>query len=191
MFLEELSFSKITRIRTGAFSAALSADQQLFIWGKGVFGEFYTPHRVKSVNKLDILDFEISAGGSAFILTRQGTLYGWGDNSAGQLGLGDYENRSTPERIDALEGKRVTSVTCGSHFVVALGLTMPQREYEMMAKKNKVVPKKPHSQISTNSKSSKSRSKHRSKSQGKRLNNNNSAVTDLNRTTYSSSKALA
>jgi hypothetical protein len=47
----------MVRIRAGSFSAALSADQQLFVWGRGIFGEFYTPHRVKSVNKLDILDF--------------------------------------------------------------------------------------------------------------------------------------
>ena len=70
IFLEELSFSRIARVTAGSFSAALSVDQQLFVWGRGIFGEFYTPHRVKSVNKLDILDFQISKGGSAYILTR-------------------------------------------------------------------------------------------------------------------------
>ena len=57
IFLEELSFSRIVRVRAGQFSAALSVDQQMFVWGRGIFGEFYTPHRVKSVSKLDILDF--------------------------------------------------------------------------------------------------------------------------------------
>ena len=57
MLLEELSFAKMVKIRAGSFSAALSTDQQMFVWGRGIFGEFYTPHRVKSINKLDILDY--------------------------------------------------------------------------------------------------------------------------------------
>jgi len=97
ILLEELSFSRMVQIRAGQFSAAMSTDQQLFVWGKGIFGEFYTPHRVKSVNKLDILDFQISKGGTAIILTRQGTLYSWGYNDYGQLGHRDYKERATPE----------------------------------------------------------------------------------------------
>ena len=73
----------MVQVRAGTFSAALSADQQLFVWGRGVFGEFYTPHRVKSVNKLDILDFQLSKGGAALILTREGSVYTWGNNEFG------------------------------------------------------------------------------------------------------------
>jgi alpha-tubulin suppressor-like RCC1 family protein len=57
VLLQELTFIKMARIRAGQFSAALSADNQLYIWGCGTFGEFYTPHRVKSVNSLDLVDF--------------------------------------------------------------------------------------------------------------------------------------
>lgn len=57
MLLQELSFSRMIIIRAGSFSGALSEDQELFLWGRGIFGEFYTPHRVKSVNKLDAIDF--------------------------------------------------------------------------------------------------------------------------------------
>lgn len=123
----------MVKVRAGSFSAALSADQQLFVWGRGIFGEFYTPHRVKSVNKLEMLDFQLSKGGLAVILTRHGTLYSWGANDFGQLGHGDYQGRATPERLDALDGKRVTQIALGHEFVVALGLTMPQREYERAA----------------------------------------------------------
>ena len=106
------------------------------MWGKGIFGEFYTPHRVKSVNKLDIIDFQISKGGMALILTRQGTLYSWGYNDFGQLGHGDYKERQTPERIDSLDGKRVSQICAGPEYAIALGLTMPQKEYDKVAKKN-------------------------------------------------------
>lgn len=57
VFLEELSFSRMIKIRAGAFSAALSGDGQLYVWGEGTFGKFYTPHRIKSGKTLDIMDF--------------------------------------------------------------------------------------------------------------------------------------
>lgn len=70
----------------------------------------------------------------ALVLTRQGTLYSWGYNDFGQLGHGDYKERATPERIDALDQKRVTQIAVGHDFIIALGLTLPQREYEKIIK---------------------------------------------------------
>jgi alpha-tubulin suppressor-like RCC1 family protein len=55
--VDGLGFTKIVKIRAGLFSAGLSAESQLYIWGSGAFGEFSTPHRVKSVNALEVLDF--------------------------------------------------------------------------------------------------------------------------------------
>ena len=69
-------------------------------------------------------------------MTRQGTLYSWGFNDYGQLGQSDYKERATPERIDSLDGKRVSQLAVGHEFVIALGLTMPQREYEKIALQN-------------------------------------------------------
>ena len=72
------------------------------------------------------------------VLTRSGSVYTWGSNAFGQLGLGDNNDRSTPHRIDALEGKRVTSFACGKEFVIALGLTIPVKDlasYNAMSKK--------------------------------------------------------
>ena len=56
-FLEELSFSRMVKVRAGSFSASLSADGMLYVWGEGTFGNFYTPHRIKSAKALDIADF--------------------------------------------------------------------------------------------------------------------------------------
>jgi alpha-tubulin suppressor-like RCC1 family protein len=44
--MEELSFTKITKIRAGQFSAALASDGSLFVWGEGVFGKFYNPKKI-------------------------------------------------------------------------------------------------------------------------------------------------
>ena len=57
VLLAELTFTKILSVRAGSFSAAMSQDHQLYLWGTGSFGQFYTPHRVKSVTKFDLMDF--------------------------------------------------------------------------------------------------------------------------------------
>lgn len=82
-FLEELSFSKMIKVRAGNFSASLSTDGQLFVWGEGYFGKFYTPHRIKSGKTLEIADFALSRCGLASIISRSGTLYTWGPNDVG------------------------------------------------------------------------------------------------------------
>jgi hypothetical protein len=56
-FLEELSFSKMIKVRAATFSASLSSEGQLYVWGEGCFGQFYTPHRIKSGKNLEIADF--------------------------------------------------------------------------------------------------------------------------------------
>ena len=82
-FLEELSFSRMIKVRAGSFSASLSSDGQLYVWGEGTFGQFYTPHRIKSAKVLDIQDFAISRAGLAAVISRSGTCYTWGPNDVG------------------------------------------------------------------------------------------------------------
>lgn len=95
------------------------------MWGRGAFGEFQLPHRVKSASSLGILDFKVSRGGIAVVQTHNCHLYSWGDNKYGQLGHGDHESRVSPELVRALEGKRVTQFCLGNNFVIALGETLP------------------------------------------------------------------
>lgn len=136
--LKELSFIRMTKVRAGQFSAAVSVDGQLYIWGCGAFGEFYTPHRVKSVQGLDFADLQVGRGGFLGLLTRQGAVFTWGCNEQGQLGQRDCIQRATPHRVEALDGKRVTQIATGNEFVVALGLTLPLKELDKkMQRKSK------------------------------------------------------
>jgi hypothetical protein len=73
------------------------------------------------------------------VLSRSGTCYSWGPNEVGQLGHGDFTIRQTPARIKNLEGKKVTSIGVGDDFVIALGLTLPQKEYEKLARTNGIL----------------------------------------------------
>lgn len=77
-------------MRAGAeCSASVSVDGQLYLWGCGTFGDFYTPHRVKSVTQLEMADVQIGMNGFLIVLTRQGQVYSWGTNDSGQLGHKD------------------------------------------------------------------------------------------------------
>jgi alpha-tubulin suppressor-like RCC1 family protein len=59
----------------------------------------------------------ISAGQQfAMILKDNGDLYGTGDNSDGQLGLGDYVNRNTPTFVEA----NIASIDCGTFYTMAI-----------------------------------------------------------------------
>ena len=121
------------KVRAGSFSAALAADGDLLVWGEGTFGQFHTPHRIKSAKTLDIHDLQISRGGLAVLVSRSGTCYSWGPNDVGQLGHGDFTPLQAPKRVAQLVGKKVTQVGLGDDFAIALGLTLPQCEYARLA----------------------------------------------------------
>ena len=126
-FLDGLTFTKMTKIRAGSFSAALSADGLLFVWGEGTFGKFHSPHRVKSSKRIEIVDFQLSRSGLAAIVTQDGKLYTWGENDVGQLGHGDVIPRMAPSRVKTLTDRKVTGIGIGDNFCITLGRTLPQR----------------------------------------------------------------
>lgn len=50
LLIEDISHIPMRNIAAGSFSASVSHDTgDLFIWGSGIFGEFLTPHRVKTI----------------------------------------------------------------------------------------------------------------------------------------------
>ena len=51
-------------------------------------------------------------------------VWSWGSNASGELGVGDYDPRINPFPIVALQGKRVTKISCGGSFSIALGLDL-------------------------------------------------------------------
>jgi alpha-tubulin suppressor-like RCC1 family protein len=139
VFLKELSFAKIIEIRSGSFTAALSTENQLYVWGRGVFGDFHTPHRVKSFKNHLISDFQISNFGFAIVLTKLGAVYSWGSNNYGQLGLSDQEIREKPQKVALLENKKVEQISVGGGFVIALGQTEKlQNEIPKQASKSSI-----------------------------------------------------
>ena len=83
-----------------------------------------------------MVDFQIGRSGFLTLLTREGQIYTWGNNDSGQLGQRDQIQRQTPHRVEALEGKRVTSISAGNEYVIALGLTLPLKDLENLNMKS-------------------------------------------------------
>jgi alpha-tubulin suppressor-like RCC1 family protein len=66
---------------------------------------------------------EISCGTShVIVLTMNRKVFTWGRGSEGQLGLGDYVDRSSPTLVETLEDKEVESIACCSNITVAICL---------------------------------------------------------------------
>jgi len=83
VFLNELQRTKILKVRAGSFSAALSIDGKLMVWGEGCFGKFNSPHKIKGDKDLQIVDIQISRNGFAALLSTSGQVYTWGANDCG------------------------------------------------------------------------------------------------------------
>jgi len=52
------------------------------------------------------------------VLTDEGSVWAWGDNSLGQLGTGGKAGLSAPAKVGSL--KKITAIRCGTHHVLAL-----------------------------------------------------------------------
>ncbi|MFA4986437.1 MAG: hypothetical protein WC712_07635 [Candidatus Brocadiia bacterium] len=62
------------------------------------------------------------AAGSAhtLVLYSDGSVYSWGSNNMGQLGLGNNTDKNTPQLVSALSGKGVVAIAAGYWHSIAL-----------------------------------------------------------------------
>lgn len=109
---------------------ALTEDGQVYSWGDGDYGKlghgdcttYKLPKRItgifgvgaKAVKAIDA-GYRHSAA-----ITRDGTLYTWGEGDYGRLGHGDAGNRLFPVPVRELVGINVGGVACGSSHTLAL-----------------------------------------------------------------------
>jgi alpha-tubulin suppressor-like RCC1 family protein len=109
----------------GAFALAVKNNGSLWSWGHnytGVLGTGDTIHRSSPVQIGSLNDWALlchtSFGNSACCIKTDGTLWSWGYNSVGQLGLNDMNHRSSPTQVGTLTNWKTAS--CGALHTIAI-----------------------------------------------------------------------
>jgi alpha-tubulin suppressor-like RCC1 family protein len=90
------------------YNAAIKTDGTLWTWGAGWNGNLGlgdTNHRSSPVQVGSLTNWSvvhILTNGTVLAVKTDGTLWGWGSSSNGQLGLGNTTYYSSPKQIGAL-----------------------------------------------------------------------------------------
>ncbi|KAH9602181.1 hypothetical protein KSS87_018448 [Heliosperma pusillum] len=112
----------------------------VFIWGEGtgdgILGggalrvgsclgikmDSFLPKALESAVVLDVQN--IACGGRhAALVTKQGEIFSWGEESSGRLGHGVDADASQPKLIDSLCNTNIELVACGEHHTCAVTLS--------------------------------------------------------------------
>lgn len=99
-------------------------DGSVYTWGSNYYGELGNgttiasriPHKIGDFEDVEAVYALPSKGG--YVLTSDGTVWGWGPNGSGQLGNGTFEDSLVPVQVQGLTG--VKSISIGGTHVLAL-----------------------------------------------------------------------
>jgi alpha-tubulin suppressor-like RCC1 family protein len=98
-------------ISTSSLSAvSIKTDGTLWTWGNNSVGQlglnnitsYSSPKQVGALTNWLKIAGSYTIAGVNLVIKSDGTLWGWGGNSLGQLGLGNRVNYSSPKQIGAL-----------------------------------------------------------------------------------------
>jgi len=105
-------------------TTAIKIDGTLWSWGKDDYGQLgqetvdihlSSPEQVGSLTDWSYID---CGWNHSTAIKTDGTLWAWGDNEYGQLGLEDVAHRSSPEQVGSLTDW--SDVNCGSYCTTAI-----------------------------------------------------------------------
>ncbi|XP_015510519.2 E3 ubiquitin-protein ligase HERC2 [Neodiprion lecontei] len=128
--IDALTDKKITSLVCGStYSAALSANGDLYTWGRGNYGrlghgncdDISVPTLVTALNGHKVVHVACGSGDSQTLcVTDSGIVFSWGDGDYGKLGRGGSDGTKTPKIVDKLLDINVVKVFCGGQFSAAL-----------------------------------------------------------------------
>ncbi|KAL6190045.1 hypothetical protein ACLB2K_036446 [Fragaria x ananassa] len=132
--------SAVSSSSQGSYPDDFDALGDVFIWGEGINGgvlggnidrtgssvssrmDALLPKAVESTMVIDAQG--IACGARHIVLvTRQGEVFSWGEESGGRLGHGVEADVSHPKLIITLSGMNVELVACGEHHTCAVTLS--------------------------------------------------------------------
>lgn len=113
---------------SGHHSAAVTEEQQLYLWGNNQYGQIGDGNKGgKVTSPTPILEGQrikqVSLGAThTAAVTEDGRLYLWGDNQYGQIGNGKTAAQKTPWELplDRLDNQKVKSVYLGNYCSMAV-----------------------------------------------------------------------
>lgn len=102
------------------FMVATKHDGTLWSWGRGLYGclglgnttTYYSPKQVGALTNWDRAFAAQGAGFMSLAIKTDGTLWTWGGNTSGELGLGNITNYSSPKQVGS--GTTWTTNVAGS-----------------------------------------------------------------------------
>ncbi|HEV2295594.1 MAG TPA: PEP-CTERM sorting domain-containing protein [Tepidisphaeraceae bacterium] len=118
--------SGVTAIAGGAHHSLAIQDGDVFAWGYNAGGRLGDGTSTTSSTPLKVLDLAVNlldvaaTDSSSYALSADGSLWVWGYNINGQLGLGDTTTRFTPTQLFAPAGYKFTSIDGGANGVHAV-----------------------------------------------------------------------
>ncbi|XP_076666112.1 HECT and RLD domain containing E3 ubiquitin ligase 4 isoform X2 [Andrena cerasifolii] len=130
--VKALGTSIVIQVACGMNHAlALTNNGELYSWGSNSEGQLGLGSDIKNEMKPKVVNLAatpiafIACGGSHSIAISKsdicaGTVFGWGKNTFGQLGLNDTQNRNLPCQLQTLENAKVCYAACGEEFSVFL-----------------------------------------------------------------------
>ena len=117
-YVEGLGEFDVTKIVAGCHSAAITSNEDIYVWGTSTFGQFLEPER--SISLKGVIDASIGRSCGAAV-DRNGKVWSWGYNEQAQLGLVDTEPRCIPTIVKPIKKKKVYAVAVGASHVIAMG----------------------------------------------------------------------
>jgi alpha-tubulin suppressor-like RCC1 family protein len=125
----KIGTSSWTKVSTGGLhNIAIDITGRLFLWGYGASGNMGNGQNgnLSSPTLLNINNYSfsvVSAGfNNSFAINTNGFLYGWGDNSGGQLGDGTTVSKSSPVNISSNSGSSFSAVSAGLVHTAAIDI---------------------------------------------------------------------
>jgi alpha-tubulin suppressor-like RCC1 family protein len=106
--------------------SALRSDRSLWSWGRNNYAQLGLGNVGDNTNQSSPVqvgsdtDWDILVCGPAHTMSikTDGSLWGWGKNNKGELGLGDVFHKSNPNQVGSATDW--SDVSCGSSFTIAI-----------------------------------------------------------------------
>ena len=123
----ELANKAVLQIAAGGVhTLCVTADGLVFAWGYNYGGQLgvgdtecrLVPTLVAGQLRGKKAVYVTTGDNHTLCITADGSLFAWGDNERGQLGVGDTEDRHVPTLVTELQGKHVVHVAAGTNHTI-------------------------------------------------------------------------